>query len=124
MGLTEQATTGSLIGEVGRPRHTGEQAADALPLGARSPMQDAEACRERILPRQYPKRDGNLPTATHTQLRAQRVRMRLRCPGRDTEPLADLVVRAPCRDQRNDFTLPRCQARLSLERLSDHDAGG
>ena len=110
---------------VGARGGAGEQAAGALPSGPRPPMKHAEACGERILPREHPEGDGNLSAAADTQLRAQRVRMRLRSPGRDAQPFSDLVVRAPCRDQRNDLTLPRCQARLSpVDRLSDHGTGG
>jgi phosphoribosylpyrophosphate synthetase len=39
-------------------------------------------------------------------------------------PLSDLVVRAPCRDQRDHFTLARRQARPSLDRRCDHCARG
>src|SRR6201987_6441248 len=48
----------------------------------------------------------DLPPPRHAELLAQHVAMRLGRPGRDAEPLSDLLVRAPARDQRNDLELP------------------
>ena len=124
ISLTGEATAGRHHRKVGARGGPGTQPRAPCRQTPGRRCSSAEACRERVFPREHPERDRDLPAPAHAELRAQRVRMRLRRTRRDAEPLSDLVVRAPCRDQRDDFALPRCQARPSLDRRGDHAARG
>ena len=93
MSLTGENTVVLSIGVSGRPPEPGRSSGRPLPSDPRWPMQRTEACRKRILARQNPERDRDLPTPAHTQLRAQRVRMRLRRAGRDAERSDDDIPR-------------------------------
>ena len=95
MSLTDEITAGSFIREKRAPAGAGEK--QRAPGAVRPPVADGahRGFRKRVLACQDPERDRDLSAPAHTQLRAQRVRMRLRGAGRDAEPLTDLVVRAP-----------------------------
>src|SRR5581483_12074929 len=70
--------------------------------------------RERVLARERLERGGNLLPPRYAELLTQNVAVRLRRPRRDTESLAELVVRAPACDQRDDLELALGQVGLCL----------
>src|SRR5436190_15279260 len=59
-------------------------------------------------------RGRDLPPPRHAELLTQHVAVCFRRSGRDAETLADLVVRAPARDQRDDLELALGQVELCL----------
>ena len=69
-----------------------------------------QAGRQRVLSREQPERDRNLPAPRHAQLLPQDVAVRLRRSRRDAEHEADLLVRQPLRDQLDDLPLARGDA--------------
>ena len=103
-------------------------AAEGVAAGAASPSAPVvgsrrlQACRQRVLSRQQPERDRNLPPSRHAQLLPQHVAMRLRRPRRDAETASDLLVRATVSDQLDHLTLPIRDDGRAL--MQDFDHGG
>ena len=65
-----------------------------------------EASCERVVARDRPVRNRDLPASGDAELLTQDVRVSLRRPGGDAKALADFVVRAPGCDELDDLTLP------------------
>jgi hypothetical protein len=88
-------------------------AAEGFAAGASSPSAPGvgscrcQLARQRVLARQQPERDGNLPTARHAELLTQHVAMSLSRSRGDAEGNTDLVIRQPLCDQFDDLPLPR-----------------
>jgi hypothetical protein len=66
---------------------------------------------QRILAGEQPEGDRDLAPASHAELLAEDIAVRLGGPGGDPEPCSYLFVRAPGRNQGDDLTLTRCNRR-------------
>jgi len=82
---------------------------------------DVEAQRERVLAREGAVRGRDLAAPRDAELLPQHVRMRLHGPGRDPEPLADLVVRAPSCDECDDLLLALGERERPFIQDAGHD---
>src|SRR6266480_6067559 len=85
------------------------------------PERPAVRDRQWVLAREQPERDRDLAPAPDTELLPQHVTVGLRSSRRDSEPCADLVVRATRCDQSDHFPLARRNGRRLLLRAQlDH----
>ena len=74
-------------------------------------MRRRQAVRQRVLARQQSVRDWDLPPTRHPELLPEHVAVGLRRPGRDAQRHANLVVRQTLRDQLDNLSLARGDAR-------------
>src|SRR5205814_3083578 len=92
-----------------KPHPRPRTATGAVPSGPASGTPGSEALRERVVAGQFSVRARDLSTPRDAELLPQDIAMRLRRPWRDAEPLSNLFVRVPGRDQLDDLLLSRSQ---------------
>src|SRR5690348_12075848 len=86
---------------------TAGAATGAAPSAAALGLRRFDAARQRVVARQDPVCQRDLPSLSHAQLEPERVAMRLRGARRDPKCPADLVIRATRGDQLDHLLLPR-----------------
>src|SRR3954471_16657584 len=105
-------------------RARGTRAGGGLPSAPSSGCRRCRLTGKGVFTRERPECSRNLPPPRYAELLTEHVAVGFRRPRRDTEALANLLVRAAERDEHDHLALPIGQGELGAVRalLHGHDA--